>query len=232
MTKGKVARNVLDLGFSRPKSLAVLVAERLRDAILNAELALGQMLSEEQIATTMNVSRTPVREALTMLQLQGLIEIRPQRGSFVFQPDPADIVEVVQFRHLMETAAAQASLKNNPAETIIQLENALTIMEAARDANDLLAFARGDSAFHEALFAHCGNRYVSEAYSGASGRLAALRAHLAGPLMVHRSRAHPEHVEMLNAARSGNIGSFLEILSQHILAMTDNYIGALKLKGQ
>ncbi|WP_160321324.1 GntR family transcriptional regulator [Prosthecomicrobium hirschii] len=232
--RGAVAKrsgSVEGLGIDRPKSLAVLVAERLREAIVSTELQLGQALSEEQIAATMNVSRTPVREALTMLQLQGLIDIKPQRGSFVFKPDAEDIAALVAYRHILEMAAAPLALSVAPEATLRDLAASVAMMEAARAEDHPLDFARADSLFHQAFFTHCGNRYLSEAYGIASGRLAALRAHLAAPLTMHRSRAHADHLDMIEAFRAVDRKRLLAVLGRHILAMTDNYVGALKETG-
>ena len=62
-----------------PKSLTEIVAQRVRQAIIDGEFALGQMISEETLAESFGVSRTPVRDALTLLQTTGLVEIRSKR---------------------------------------------------------------------------------------------------------------------------------------------------------
>jgi DNA-binding GntR family transcriptional regulator len=79
---------------SRPPSLASLAEGRLREAIENAEFQLGESLSEDKLATFLGVSRTPVREALNSLSLQGLVEIFPQRGSYVFSPSGEEVQAV------------------------------------------------------------------------------------------------------------------------------------------
>src|SRR6185503_16160600 len=80
----------------RAPALASLVEERLRDAIMYGALGLGEAISEDRLATMLGVSRTPVREALTALQLQGLVVIQPQRGSFVFEPTERDLAEICE----------------------------------------------------------------------------------------------------------------------------------------
>lgn len=221
---GKPIRNIT---IDRPKSLAAIVAERLRQAILRAEFALGEMVSEEKIASAMNVSRTPVREALTMLQMQGLITILPQRGSFVFKPDANDLRALVQFRLILETQAAPLALKNDPVRALARLHKAIDMMDRARETENILAYAEADTIFHNTFFEFCGNRYLKEAYEIAAGRVAALRAHLAVPLEMHRSRTYSEHLDMAAAFANGDLDTLLEILSQHIENMEGNYIRAL-----
>ena len=71
------------LKLDTPKSLSQRVMQRLRQAIIDGEFALGAAISEEMVANSFGVSRTPVREAMGLLQAQGLVVIRPQVGSFV-----------------------------------------------------------------------------------------------------------------------------------------------------
>ena len=79
------------------RSLTTQVTEVIRDAIIDGRFPLGEALSELKLAAAFKVSRTPVREALTALQSQGLIEIRPQSGSFVFMPSDEDVGELAEF---------------------------------------------------------------------------------------------------------------------------------------
>src|SRR2546427_28669 len=85
-----------------PKSLSQKVMLRLRQAIIEGELKLGAVIAEEMLAQSFGVSRTPVREAMSLLQAQGLVVVKPQVGSFVFTPSAADIVELCTFRILFE----------------------------------------------------------------------------------------------------------------------------------
>ena len=228
---GKKGTRIEAIRISRPKSLAVLVAERLREAIFRAELALGEALSEEKIATAMNVSRTPVREALTLLQLQGLITIIPQSGSFVFKPDVQDMAELVQYRLMLETQADPMALAHDPAGARAALERAIRSMVKARQKGDALQYADADRMFHNVFFDYCGNHYVREAYEICSGRVTALRAHLSGALEMHRDRTFAEHQRIAEAFADGDRDALVEALGGHIGAMTDNYtraLGALK----
>ena len=99
----------MELTIDRPRSLAATVADRLRQAIIDADLALGSELSEVGLATRLGVSRTPVREALTLLQQQGLVNIIPQRGTYVFFPTEQDIIDLCEYRIVLESGDAVAS---------------------------------------------------------------------------------------------------------------------------
>lgn len=211
----------------RPQSLAVTVAERLKSAILSRELSLGEALSEEKIAAAMDVSRTPVREALTILQLQGLINIMPRRGSFVFKPEHEDLVALVEYRMKLELLASDLALTRAPQALHKSLTKTISAMEKARLADDSLAYANADTAFHNAFFDHCGNQYFVEAYEIAAGRIAALRSHLSAQLGLHRQRTFQEHLDMVDAVKRCDAQALASVLAAHIAEMESNYANAL-----
>ncbi|MFN3545865.1 MAG: GntR family transcriptional regulator [Mesorhizobium sp.] len=213
----------------RPQSLAATVAERLKAAILKRELALGEALSEEKIAEAMGVSRTPVREALTILQLQGLINILPRRGSFVFRPDKEDLHALVEYRLRLELLASELALERAPEPLLKSLRKTIETMEKARDDDDTLAYANADTRFHNAFFDHCGNHFFVEAYDIVAGRIAALRAHMSAQLGLHRQRTFQEHLDIVKAVENRDAAALRETLRIHIGEMEPNYTNALQL---
>ena len=86
----------------QPKSLTEIVTDRLRQAIIDGEFGLGEAISEETLAASFGVSRTPVRDALMQLQLAGLVVVQSKRGSFVFRPSLADAVALCDYRTMLE----------------------------------------------------------------------------------------------------------------------------------
>ena len=118
-----------------------------------------------------------MREALTALQLQGLIEIRPQSGSFVFMPSEEDVAELAEFRRVMEVTALRFCFARRRDETLRQMRVAARRDGARRDADDRLGVARADTAFHQAIAENSANEYLIAAYRLVSGRVAALRTH-------------------------------------------------------
>lgn len=212
---------------NRPRTLATEVADELKASIISTKISLGEMLSEERVASQMGVSRTPVREAFSILQHQGLLTVLPQRGSAVFRPNATDIEMLVDFRRHMELGAARLALRHAAAETASALAQTIEMMDRARDHDELLAYTQADDAFHASFFIHCANPHYAQAYDLISGRISALRAHLSVPLQIYRTRAYDEHLAIGRAAADGDEATLLEILDRHITAMTDNYVSAL-----
>ena len=81
---------------NRPQSLKEIAAERIRKAIVQGRLKMGESLSENFLAQNLHVSKTPIREALSLLNMEGLVKIVPQKGTFVFSMDKPEIIELCE----------------------------------------------------------------------------------------------------------------------------------------
>lgn len=206
-----------------PKSLTELVASRVRQAIIDGEFALGQMISEETLAESFGVSRTPVRDALTLLQATGLVEIRSKRGSFVFQPSAQDVQAICDFRVLLEVQAARRSWALDPAGIVGDLQRVFEQMLEAARADDNVAYGRCDSAFHEALFTRCGNPYLRDAYGLVSGQIAALRTNMALQFSDAREVSLAEHRSVVALIERGDFNGLDKLLTAHIGRTVEAY---------
>ncbi len=200
-------------------SLTSLVTERIRDAIVDGRFGLGEALSELKLAAALNVSRTPVRDALTALQLQGLIDVRPQSGSFVFMPAEEDVAELAEFRRVLEVTALRLCFARRRDEALREMRRAVDAMERARDADDRLGVARADTAFHQAIAENSANEYLIAAYRLVSGRVAALRTHTLMSADTIRNRSLGEHSAVIAAFAKGDLDRAETVLEQHIWRM-------------
>jgi DNA-binding GntR family transcriptional regulator len=200
-------------------SLTSVVTGRIREAIVDGRFGLGEALSELKLAAALNVSRTPVRDALTALQLQGLIDVRPQSGSFVFMPSEEDVAELAEFRRVLEVTALRLCFARRRDEALREMRGATDAMERARDADDRLGVARADTAFHRAIAENSANEYLIGAYRLVSGRVAALRTHTLMSADTIRNRSLGEHRAVIAAFAKGDLGRAETILEQHVLRM-------------
>ncbi|MCK1388930.1 GntR family transcriptional regulator [Bradyrhizobium sp. 21] len=218
------------LKLDAPKSLSQRVMQRLRQAIIDGEFALGAAISEEMVANSFGVSRTPVREAMGQLQAQGLVVIRPQVGSFVFTPSAEDINALCTFRVALEPKAAELAFRHDRDGAIATMGEAIAAMEPAIAARDNIAYGRADAVFHEGLFAHCGNRYLAESYQLVSGRVAALRTNLTSPIDVRTRTSFDEHRKLLDLFARGEFADFEKLMTVHITNSGVTYAKALKVE--
>jgi DNA-binding GntR family transcriptional regulator len=217
-----------ELSIDRPRSLTATVTERLRQAIIDSELPLGSELSEVGLAAKLGVSRTPVREALSLLQLQGMVNIIPQKGSYVFLPTEQDIIDVCEYRIVIELRAVSFSMARGREATLAVLRQALALMVEARAQRNPIAYSRADTIFHEAFIKNCRNRYLQDGYALAAGPIATLRTHLSVPLAGVQERSFVEHQQIAAAFESGDIVGIESILTRHILGTRESYLTALQ----
>ena len=217
------------LKLDAPKSLSQGVRRGLRPAILVGECGGGAGISDEMSAQACGVRRTPVREAMGLLQSQGLVVIRPQVGSFVFTPSAADISALCAFRIIIEPKAAEFAYRHDRAGALAAMRSAISEMELALAAKDNVAYGRADTALHEAFFAHCGNRYLVESYQLVSGRVAALRTNLSAPVDVQTPASFDEHRKLLHLFERGELAAFETLMTSHIANSGLTYARALEV---
>jgi DNA-binding GntR family transcriptional regulator len=204
------------LVLKRQPLLATQVADQLREGI-----------SEERIATLLGVSRTPVREALTALQMQGLVVIQPQRGTFVFQPDVKDIAELCEFRAIIEGQAMHLSHARHREVTLDALKRAEADQEEAEKAGRNVEAARADATFHSAFISGCDNTLLEQAYLLVSGRIGAIRF-FARNSRRSRVKSNSDHRDIIRAFGRGDLGKAEQILTDHIMRMRPHFADALK----
>jgi DNA-binding GntR family transcriptional regulator len=136
-------------GSSTPTRVQVYVA--LRDAIVRGTLEPGQRLSENVLAGEMGISRTPIREGLSLLREDRLVETVPQLGSFVARVSATAIGDAQFIREALECAAIRLSAKVAGEADIVELEENLQGQDRAREIGDLDAFYLLDDSFHHRL---------------------------------------------------------------------------------
>lgn len=207
---------------ARPRGLLTArVTERLRRAILDGEVELGDALSEDKLASRLGVSRSPVHEALTALEQEGLIDIRPQRGSFVFLPTREDIENLCEFRRMIEAEALSLAMARKRAETLAAMTAAARKMHEAILAEDHYGSANADTELHLVAIENSGNSYLIDAYRLVSGKVAAIRSHNSTGTI--RNEASAEHFAIIDKLERDDLAGAIEAMSTHILKMTERY---------
>jgi DNA-binding GntR family transcriptional regulator len=211
------------LELQRPRLLTEVVGERIREAIVKGDLQLGEQVSEAQLAALMGVSKTPVREALVRLQGQGLVQIHPQRGTFVFRLSPEEVSHLCRFRVMVETEALRAAMASERARLIKGFRQCVKEMKGAEAAQDLPALARIDMAFHWNMFEACPSQYVVSAYELLRSQLTALRYR--SPI----TNAVKSHQVLVDAVGDGDVEAACALLTEHILDNEPRYRAACEL---
>ena len=190
------------------------VYANLRDAIVRAELAPGRQLSENELAASLGVSRTPVREALQRLREDRLVEIVPQLGTFVSPISSRAVADAQFIREALECAAVREAAKRITAEELEGLEDNLAAQERARDTADFDAFYVLDDQFHQALCDLSG-RSVWTITQRAKGHLNRIRR-LSLPMPSYLAEMIAEHREIVGRLADHDPDGAGEALRHHL----------------
>ncbi len=176
------------------KPLRELVSDHLRQAIVSGILTPGERIMEIQLAEQMGVSRTPVREAIRKLELEGFVVMIPRRGTYVADISIKDINEVYEIRIALDVLAAGLAAERINDEELEEMQRLLVEIGQCIENNDMDGIVRIDSAFHDILYQASRNeRLVTiinnlrEQITGLRGRSMEYPGRLVSTLSEHRA---------------------------------------------
>ncbi|QUJ76045.1 GntR family transcriptional regulator [Sulfitobacter albidus] len=197
-----------------PSNTARAIA-RLRELIFAGELAAGTDHLESELADLLEMSRTPVREAVLTLEAQGLLTMRPRKGVRILPLSPEDMAEIYDVLTELESHAAErAARARHNSRDLATLTRAVDDMEAAIRGNDLEGWARADETFHDELVRLGGNSRIvaiTQMMADQVRRARATTLHLR-PLP---SKSTEDHRTVLDAIRDGRGGAARDAHRQH-----------------
>lgn len=146
---GKIAQDSIDSGSSSLRSKVFL---QLQSDILNGKYSPGESLVETRLSEELGVSRTPVREAIRQLELEGLVQSIPNKGTLVKGVSAQDIRDIYTIRMRIEGLAARWAAEKITDEELLELKEALELEEFYTVKNDSGHLLRFDSKFHDIIF--------------------------------------------------------------------------------
>ena len=139
-----------------------VVFHTLRNAILKGELQPGERLMEIQLAQKLGVSRTPVREALRKLELEGLVLMMPRKGAVVADITIQDLEDVLEVRTALEELAVQKACDTITEEQLKELKRAANEFKRCAESENILACAEADVQFHEVIYGAANNKRLQQ----------------------------------------------------------------------
>jgi len=213
------------------RTLSDLVAEQLRQAILDGRLQPGQRVVEDDIARAMQMSRGPVRDALRMLENECLVVRFPHRGSFVAWLTLQDAEEIYSLREALETLAVDYTIRYATDAQIDELDQIVTQMLAQLKAGyTQLQATELDLEFHHALCRISGHSRVLTAWTALYGqvRLLLLTHRIYQPLDF-RERGAAWHQDLVQALRKRDTALAHQVLHAHLTISYDSVAEAIRL---
>ena len=192
----------------------------LEELIINRTLRPGERLLEAELAEQLEVSRNPVREALTILAHAGWVDLRPRHGAVVHTPTPKEIEDFFQIRRALEEEGARLAARKATESDVAQLRRLWEKGLAAVDAGDGAATAKANSTFHDYVSRLADNRVLDEVLGLMKKRL---RWYFA-PVARMRGRASwDEHAELVDALAANDGERAAAVMRAHSEATATLY---------
>ncbi|WP_299775972.1 GntR family transcriptional regulator [uncultured Tateyamaria sp.] len=217
-------RNFVDLKPRR--SLAADAANNLREFILLGKLAPGMPVRERDLAEAFGISRTPLKEALRILETEGLIVYGPTRRPRVADPSLDEINDWLRVQGALEALAGELACAIATDAQINEIEQINTAIKDARDTQGQLEAFRMDMRFHEAIVAASGNAALADTHATYNARLWRVRF-LSSQRKVGRDVTRKEHLQILEALKARDAAAARAALTGHLRTAETNIAAAV-----
>jgi DNA-binding GntR family transcriptional regulator len=218
----------LEIGKDAPPLLPKVERQRLHDTVVDhlrrfiveGVLEPGKKLNERELCETLDISRTPLREALKVLASEGLVEISPNRGASVSKMSEAELRETFELMSGLEAFSGELACERITAAEIAEIKALHYAMLACRAQNDLAGYYSRNQAIHDKINEAARNSALRQTYVSVNRRLQALRFR-SNFQMPKWDRAIHDHEEMLEALDARDGKRLAAILRHHLLEKRD-----------
>ncbi|MDO4295734.1 MAG: GntR family transcriptional regulator [bacterium] len=192
-----------------------VVFNTLRQAILRGELKPGERLMEIQLAERLGVSRTPIREAIRKLELEGLVLMIPRKGAEVAQISEKHLRDVLEVRRSLEELAVELACQRIRPEQIHALEEAhLKFIEAVKG-KDMMKMAEADEGFHDVIYEGTENQRLMQLLNNIREQMYRYRLEYIKDERMRQIVIH-EHEQILAALRVHHVKEARDAIREHI----------------
>ncbi|WP_026892616.1 GntR family transcriptional regulator [Lacrimispora aerotolerans] len=205
------------------KTTADNIYSELGNSIIEMRIRPGVILTINDLAQEMNVSRSPVRDALIRLEREGLIKTLPQKGIMISKINLEKAQKEQYIRYSVEINVLKEFVENFTRKHISDLNSIIDQQEKAIKEKDIRAFLSLDDEFHKYFFAATDKQYCAELIWGDAGNYQRLRQLICVDT-THEQSVLSEHRQILGAIIKRDKESLIQIASQHLLDIDDNAI--------
>ncbi len=192
-----------------------VVFHTLREAILKGELKPGERLMELQLASRLGVSRTPIREAIRMLELEGLAVTMPRKGAEVAKMTEKDMEDVLKIRKALDELAVGLACDNMTEEELKQLYVALKNFEESIRSGDVKQIAQADVEFHDSIYQAADNPKLVTMLNNLREQMYRYRVEYLKNESIY-PRLIEEHQGIYNGLKRKDKEAVVEIVSHHV----------------
>lgn len=205
-------------GPSRKMNLSETAYNNLKDALCAGRIVPGDILSENQLAESLGMSRTPVREALRALASEGCVEIKAGIGAYVKPLSTKDMENLYEVRCLLEPQAAKSSIFYITDEEVDDLEHRFRkVLDdySSGVAPDLRQFSALDWELHELLVDRCQNNYIKSIMTNNTSNMKRYQ-YLSAEALNDIRESTVQHLQILNLIRERNPDALADCLRKHL----------------
>lgn len=210
------------------RTLPATIAARLRDMIIEGELAAGTRLNERELCDRLQVSRTPLREAFRLLSAEGLVRIQPNRGAHVVALSEKDIRESFEVMGALEALSGELACQHITEQDIAEIQALTFEMQACHARRNLSSYYHVNRAIHDRINAAGHNHLLSQVYQNINLRLQNLR--FRSNLNQEKwDKAMREHLDMVDALASRDGPRLAQIMREHLRRKGEAVLESLRL---
>jgi DNA-binding GntR family transcriptional regulator len=199
------------------------VFDIIREQILSGSFSPGERLNEVELAEKLGTSRSPIREALQRLSSEGLVNLVPKKGAFVFTLDPQEIEESFEVREVLEIAAVRFAVERADDRDLQKLEE---ILETTKRTIKKTSHYPRDINFHLQVFAAAGNSKLESVYSEINTKIQ-LAQTLSVSDLDRASSAYDEHLPIFKALQQRDADEAERAMRRHIRHAKSNILRIL-----
>ena len=192
------------------------VRDQLEDDIVNGRMRPGEQVQIETLMARFEVSRTPVREALQQLEISGLVEVLPKRGTFVAKVGIPALVHMFEVMAELEAMCARLAARRATADTLAGIREALEACEREAVSNDANAYYYENERFHGLIYQACGNPFLVQQTQALKNRLKPYRR-LQLRMRNRIQQSLSEHRDIVQAIELGNDEAAAVAAREHVL---------------
>ena len=192
-----------------------VVFNTIKDGILSGKLRPGERLLENQLADELGVSRTPIREALRMLEIENLVDLIPRRGAQVKKMSEKDIKDILEIRKVLEELAVSLAADNISQSQIMELKQANDDFVKAFDNGDKEGVIQADTHFHKVIFDATKNEKLVQIISNISIQIYRYRITYLR-LLDNVSVPNQQHIALIDAFEKRDKQRVRAIIREHI----------------
>jgi len=190
--------------------------QRIKTLILSGRFSGGGTLNIDWLASQLGISRTPIREALLLLEQEGLVQTVPYKGTFVVDVSKKDVEEIYQVREVLEPLAVRLATPVIPDDELKEMEALLASISGEIERRDFECYFKSGIQFHDLVAQHCNNSVLQQLLGSLMHRVYSVPVFSKKRPVDHMRQSFREHCLVLDAIMERDVAKAGRLMAEHI----------------